>query len=153
MKRGFTIIEMMITLSILGLLSFLTVSGYNSWQRNIRLNTSFDEFKSAIAKAQQLATASADSLDWGVHLNPDQYIIFKDSYSTSSPDNLVYNLNGVGILDSSTSLSDGSGGSSNDLIFSKFTGLTNNTGTINLYLLTDPTRTKSLEIKETGVIN
>jgi len=48
MKQGFTVIEILIVLAIIGVLSSLAVSGYLSYRRNALIDLSVDNFVSQV---------------------------------------------------------------------------------------------------------
>ena len=153
-KQGVTLIELLIAIGILSIVISLSVVSYNKWQQQVFLTNQVGELKSAISKTQQLAVASANDTNWGVHFENNQYIIFKgSSYSEVDPDNEIHDLQGVVIINSASALSDGIGGYGPNLIFSKFTGQTNNTGTISLMPATNAAITQTITIYEVGQID
>jgi prepilin-type N-terminal cleavage/methylation domain-containing protein len=153
-KQGVTLIELIIAISILSIVTALSIVSYNKWQQQVFLTNQVDELKSAISKTQQLAVASAQDTNWGVHFEDTQYIIFAgSSYNEVDPDNEIHNLQGVTIVDYATTLSDGIGGYGPDLIFNKFTGQTNNTGTLSLMPTTNAEITQTITIYEVGQLD
>jgi hypothetical protein len=76
-----------------------------------------------------------------------------DSYNELEPNNKIVNLRNISILNATSSLSNGIGSFSPDLIFTKFTGQTSNTGTIELIYNNDVDITRSITIDELGKIN
>ncbi len=153
-KKGFSILEYILVISLLGIVFGLSTMAYSNWRQDVLLKNNKEEMRSYLLRAQQLATAAASSTDWGLHLEADRYTLFHGSvYNPADPDNIVRFLQGTNILNPDTSLSDGVGGYSSDLIFTKFTGQTVNTGTISIIIPNQPSIFTSMDIKSLGVID
>lgn len=149
-----TYIELLVVLGLFALISLFSFSSYSAWQKEVTLVNAADELKSTISLAQAKAIAAAANKNWGVHLEAGQYVLFSGSfYDQNSPDNKIKELRGVQILNPSTSLSDGAAGYGADLIFSKYTGQTVNTGQITVAANSDATKTKIISIQDNGQIN
>ncbi|MDP2812204.1 MAG: hypothetical protein Q8O32_00735 [bacterium] len=153
-RKGISIIEIIITISIVSILTGMGMAAYLSWQKQARLVDNSDAIKSALVRAQQLATAAASSTDWGLHLELDRYVLFSGSfYSVDDANNSSWNLSGVEINDPELSFTDGAGGRTADVVFHKFTGLTSNTGTIDIISNADPTIGRDIEVFASGKID
>ncbi len=149
--EGVTILEVLVTLAIVSIIASLGFFTYTKWQSQVQLLNVRDEMVSAIVRAQQLASAAADTRSWGIHLEEDRYIMFPGSfYNESDPDNVVWNLNGIRIISPTTTFTDGVGGRISDVVFIKFTGQTFNTGTISIVTTVDPIVTKTITIPHSG---
>ena len=153
-QKGLTFIEIMLTISIAALIAAMGFSGFYQWRNHISLLNQVDELKSNIVKVRQLAIAAAGEKKWGIRLEDAQYIIFNsDSYDQSNPNNETILLKSALIYESETSLSNGNGAYSLDLIFEKFTGQTINIGTITLVSLNNPEVRYSFSVDNLGNIN
>ena len=153
-KRGFTLVEFLVALSIFSLFAVMTFQAYRNWQRQVQLINATDNLKSTLLRAQQLAAAAAESEAWGVHLDSQEYVLFKGlAFNQTDPTNKVVALSGVQILNPATSLSDGQGGSSADAIFNEGTGQTVNSGTISLQAVFDAASIKIITIQTTGRVD
>ena len=153
-KRGLTILEVLLVFMIVSVMASMGFSSYRTWQRQILLINTKDEIKSGLVRTQQLATAAADNSAWGMHLATSSYTIFSgDFFSEINPNNITWNLNGVEIVDSYITFSDGSGGYSPDVVFSKFDGDTYNTGTINIIVTNQPVLGKNIIVRPSGQID
>jgi len=147
-------IELLIAIAIIAMISSLSFASHRKWQEHVFLTNQVDELRSAIIKTQQLALASAEDSAWGVHFETAQYIIFKgSSYNEVDPNNDIHDLHGVFVVNPEIVLSDGIGGFGPNLIFSKFTGQTINTGTIALMPEVNPNITKSITVYAVGQID
>ena len=153
-KKGVTFIELIVTISIFSALTGMGMGSYLSWQRQSKLIDNSDIIKSALVRAQQLATAAASSTDWGVHLETDSYVLFSGSfYDANNADNVRWELSGVEIYEPNLSFDDGAGTRTADVVFDKFTGLTSNVGVINIVLPSNPSVGREIEVFASGKID
>lgn len=153
-QKGITFIEIMLTISIAVLIAAMGLNAFYQWRNHISLLNQVDELKSNVVKVRQLSIATAGEKKWGIHLEEGQYIIFNsDSYDQTNPNNETILLKSALIYESETSLSNGNGAYSSDLIFEKFSGHTINTGTITLVSINNPEISYSFSIDNLGKIN
>jgi len=153
-QRGISMLEILLVLSIAGILFAMGFASYRVWQKRILLTNTSDEIKSALVRAQQLATAASSNTSWGMHLATSSYTIFSgDYYNETNLENTTWNLNGVDIVNSYITFSDGAGGYSADVVFSKFDGDTYNTGTINIIISGQPSFSKNIIVQSSGQID
>jgi len=82
-RNAFTLIELLIVLSISALLVSLIIIDYRSSQKRRNLDLAAEEIRSMIVKAYDMSLSPEDSDvgGYGVHFYPDnrRYILFKDS--------------------------------------------------------------------------
>ena len=153
-QKGISTLEVLMVFVILAIVATMSFSAYRIWQRQILLLNTRDEIKSALSRAQQLATAAANNSAWGVHLATSTYTVFPGSfYNDTDPDNKTWDLNGVEIIDSYITFSDGAGGYTPDVVFSKFEGETYNTGTIEIMVTAQPSLIKTVTVQSPGQID
>lgn len=153
-KDGVTMLELLVVIMLVSLIASMGFGTYKIWQRKILLINTHDEIKSALVRAQQLATAASESSDWGLHLATSSYTIFPGSvYDPLNINNKSWNLENVEIQNPETTFSDAGGAYGPDVIFSKFDGEANNTGTVSIILSVDPSYNKSIEVRAPGQID
>jgi len=147
-------IEIILAIAILAIVSSLSASLYHKWQKQVQLINAQDEMISALIRTQQLATAAAKGDDWGLHLESNYYVMFPgNTYDENNPDNKMWNLNGVQIMNPTSTFADGLGGYSSNVIFTKFNGQTANTGTISINTIADQNIIKTITVESSGQIN
>lgn len=117
MQRGFTLVELVVVISIIvTLLGFITISLVRS-QQSASL-TSVEEILLADLKQQQLKAMIGDtegretSDQYGIHFDPNKYVLFHGTYSAEETSNSVINLDNNMQFNSPLS----------DVIFSRISG-------------------------------
>lgn len=146
-KRGFTIVEILIVLGIMGLVTILTVGVFSNFKNQESLDKTSGLVIEILRQAKHSTIDSKNSNQYGVHFDPNSVVLYVGpTYSDISPSNQTYLLNSD-IVVYSTNLN----GGGNDVLFNKVTGETNNNGTIVLRSQTDGT-TKTITIYKTGLI-
>lgn len=148
MKKGFTLTEILIVVAILAVIVTIVASAFSKFNNNQSLSGALGEVTSTLNEARANTLASFDNESYGVHFQTDKVVLFKgSSYSSSDPDNEDI------IISSKISISNISliGGGS-DVVFKRLSGKTDQNGTITLSLISDPTKTKTITIQGSGVI-
>ena len=127
MKKGLTLIELIITISILAILTGLITYNFLSFSKNIHLESGGQEVISLLRFAQSQALAAIDDSNWGIHLETRKITVFKgDSFNPSDPSNKKYSLQG----DTSLTAINLNPPGTIDTIFEKNKGYTQNWGSL-----------------------
>lgn len=151
--QGVTVFEVLAAIAIFGLVTLISIASYQVWRAKVQISNARQELVSALTQAQQYAMASAEENNWGIHLDEDQYVLFNGSfYNESDPDNRVTTLRGALISDPENSFDDGAGGRTADVVFTKFTGTTYNTGTIAIISDGSSSVSQTIVISATGAV-
>jgi hypothetical protein len=147
--KGFTFLETIISLGIILLLIVIIFVSLSSFRKTQELNNAVEETISLINLTRSKTLFSENSSQYGIHFESSRIILFKGTaFSGSSPDNEVSLM--PELIEISTINLNGGG---SDLIFQRLNGKTDNYGTIVLRIKSDVTRTKTIEIKSTGIAN
>src|SRR3990167_9483205 len=124
-KKGFTVIELLIVVTIMALLIAVVLPGFSSFRKSQILSNSSEEILSSLSRARSETLASVSSSEYGVHFDSDQVVIFKGTiYTTPNSSNEI-----IKIVSPAT-ISNNLSGGGNDVYFSKLYGVPNKTGTI-----------------------
>ncbi|MFA6227349.1 MAG: hypothetical protein WC631_02655 [Candidatus Paceibacterota bacterium] len=142
LKRGFTFVETSIVIGILVLICSVVVFSFFSLGERQSLDRSALNIFSILSEARSLAISSKDFSNYGVHINQNSVVLFRNSLGT---DNKQYDL-GSSVNISSNIFGD-------EVIFNKVTGETSASGTIMMSLEGDLLQSKTIIIYKTGVID
>lgn len=141
-RWGFTLIEVLLVIGVLGLIVALATPFYQSFQISSELDNTTHELISALRQTQAKAMASEGFRSWGVHLEKKAYIIFSgDKFNPDDKLNQRNDLAGPLSIEAENT----------DIVFSSVEGQTSNTGKITLISVNKEART--LTINSLGAIN
>ncbi len=144
---GFTLIETLLALAILGILSVIGISSLSGVHRHESLVIEAENIVSLLSRARQETLAAKDESVYGVHFETNAVVLFKGSaYVPGAAANEVHQFPDF-IAISSTFLTAGGA----NVVFRKLTGAVVESGTITLALRGEPSNTKTITIAPTGV--
>ncbi len=141
-KRAFTLIEIIIVIAILVILVSITVSSFGNVGGSQALDTTTTSVISVLNEAKSMAVSSKDASDYGVRILNNKLISFKNSYGTENKELTISSLVSI-----STSTGIGT-----DVIFNNVSGNANASGTITVTVLKDQTKSNTIRVYSTGVI-
>lgn len=140
--------ELMVTLSILTTISAIVLSSLSSNVDREALHKNTDAVASVFAEARSLTTSSKDASNFGVHLESAGPTLFKGTvYSAGASSNVPLLINSRVRITAISLL-----GGGNDVVFSKLSGNTAQTGSFRVSLVADATQYKTITIYKTGVV-
>lgn len=147
MKRGLTLLEIMITIAILGLVATIIFSSFSKLNASQAVGKSAGLLVSILNQARSLTLGAEDDAQYGVHLEASKAVLFKGaSFSANDPANITSELNGlVGITD--ITLSDGG----SDVLFERLTGKAVQNGSLKIALRSDNAVSKTIIIYQSGL--
>jgi prepilin-type N-terminal cleavage/methylation domain-containing protein len=147
-QKGFTFIEILIAVVILVLITLLMLASFTTLRQQVEIDSSSQNILSVLrlARSKTLASESEDS--YGVHFQSDKYVLFKGTtYNALDSNNKDYTLTDSEI--NSISLNGGGG----DVIFNRIRGTTDEYGTVTIRLLTDTSKTHTININNYGQVS
>ncbi len=149
MKKGLTFIEIIIAVAILMVITVFTLVSLNTFRENQSLKNAVNETVSLINQARSKTLSSQEFSQYGVHFESSRTVLFKGTiFSEPNSENIVFAVPSS-IEISSISLN----GGGVDLVFQKLTGKTDQFGSIIFRVKNDISKTKTIDIKNTGIIN
>lgn len=126
-KKGYTFLELVIAISILGVLMMVVIPSFSDFRQNSLLNGDTTNLITLINRARLLSVSNNEDSQYGVHFESTKATLFKGTYVVDTPSNEVVLFNN-GISLSSISI-DGGG---SEILFEKVTGAASNTGDFTL---------------------
>lgn len=141
-QRGYTLIEMLLSVAILSLLTGISLPVYESFVRRNDLDLTAQSVVSSIRRAGTYAEAVHGDSTWGVRFLATEVTLFKGASYVARDSNYDESLP----LPPSIGISGVS-----EIVFSKLSGTPNTSGTITLIGTTSDTRTITVNTK--GMVN
>ena len=128
-KRGITIIELLVVLAVLGIIISVVTPQFSKIRENQVLKSGVQDILSSLDKARSQTLASLNSLNYGVHFQPDKIILFTtQTFNPNAVDNETINITTPATISNVTLnlVSDISG----EIFFNRLSGSPSKTGTI-----------------------
>lgn len=148
MKKGFTLIEIVIATSILLLIASIVSGTYSKFNKSTLIKTEAAKIASLLYKAKSDTISSRGGMRYGIHFESSRVVLFQgESYSASSANNENFPLSGS-ITVSSINLAGGGA----DIVFQRLTGTTDTPGTIVLSTAGNSGATVSLSVSTNGIV-
>lgn len=145
MKIGFTLIEMLVSIAVIGALAVLAISGFNSFRESAQLSEAHFAILGILRDARARTLSGEKNMQYGVHFETNQVVIFVDSsYNPESASNEARALPSLARV-SSISL-----GGAVDVIFARLSGSASASGTVTIESVSNPSKTKTITILSSG---
>ncbi len=144
--RGFTVLEILIVISILGILMAVVVPSFTTFRSNSILNTETQEILTIVNKARISSMSSRGDLQYGIRFEATRIVLFSVPYSEGASTNEVHIFNPALTLSPITINGGGS-----DVLFIKFIGSTNQNATTTLSIIGSTSASSTVIIRPSGV--
>lgn len=147
-NKGFTLLEVMVALSILVLISVFLVSPLMSFYRRIVFNNTVENILSTLEEARKSTLSSYKSSQYGVHFESNRMVFYKGNmFVEPNPDNVETTLNNLVEIYSIII----SGGGS-DILFDRLTGETSNGAQLSVRLVNNPAVDRTITVYASGLV-
>lgn len=133
--RGFTLVEMLLSVAIISLLAGLSLPVYQSFQNRNELDITAQNLASALRRAQTYSRGVSGDSQWGVAIQPNAITLFKGT--TFASRDSAYDEPSAVV--SSTAVSGLS-----EVTFAKLSGAPSTTGNVTLTNINNETRVVSI---------
>lgn len=146
-ERSFTLVELLVTTSVIGFLGFIGFINLVNYRNFQNLDTAAQGAATSIRYAQQQSISQDSGSAWGIMFykgvsNPDYYTIYRGTSSVSGIATVTSTLPSNVYL-----------GTQVDVPFSKLIGSPSSKTTINLYLATNPATVRQITIDTVGTLS
>ncbi len=147
-QRGFTLIEILIVISIVILLVTITSVSYRYFEKNTELKITAQKMITILKTAQNKTLSSEGDSQYGVHFENNKYILFKGNiYEEESTDNIENKIPSRLEINSIDLTGEGS-----DVVFQRISGRTEQDGTIDLIISSEPSNLETINVHPSGQI-
>ena len=147
-RTGFSLIELIATLSILFVLALIVMNTFVSFKKNEGLTMDTDTIVSVLRQARNQTLTSKNSSNYGVHITSTKVTLFTGStYSSGNANNQDFVLSSNDTILTITLTGGGS-----DVIFNRLTGETSQNGTV-VVSASGISGTKTVTIYKTGLVD
>lgn len=139
-RPGFTLIELVLVIAIIGAVTAVTVPLYNDYQIRSDLNLATTQSTQGLARAKILAQSGKDGSAWGFYI-PSGTLYKGENYATRDPQyDEVYPMPSTIVINGLTEVS-----------YSKGEGKPSNTGESTLTAISGDTTTVEISVQTSGV--
>ncbi len=146
-NKGFTLIEILIVIVIIGIISSIVILNLSKFRNEQLLKNTTLDVVSLLSKARQNTLSSVNSINYGVHFDSNQAVLFTGTgYTSNSTTNEPIVFNSRVIIPMPYGLDIGGG---SDVIFERLNGETIG-GTIKIQLTSDSTKQKIITVGKIG---
>ena len=153
MKKGFTLIEILVIIGIMVILVALAIPSYRFFQKESDLNNSAEEIINTLRLAQNKTLASEEASKYGVYFDavstPNQYTLFKGE-NYASRDSSFDEIHKLSSFLEIYEISLAGGGS--EVVFDRISGTTSQFGSMSIGLKDNPAKTKTIYIASSGQV-
>ncbi len=140
--KAFTLIEVMVVVALTVTIFSTVVIAYQSNQTQAQLEAATSEIIQTLRQAQYLTILGKDEANFGIHVELNKYVFFKNTYNPTNVDNENYDLPPT-LEITNINLS-----GSSEIIFSRPKGVPNVFGTFKIKAVNGQERT--IKINEVG---
>ncbi len=145
---GFTLVEMLVVVGVVSMIAALVTVSFSAVTARQALDKSTDAVVAVLAQARSLTVSAKNASAYGVRLLSTGPVLFTGTtYNASDASNKPM------VLDPRLSLANISlAGAGSDVLFSKLTGTTTQSGTFRVIISGTPTTYRTVTVYATGIV-
>ncbi len=143
-KRGYTVMELLVVMAVLATLAGLSMAGFANFSKKEALDAGAAALIAGLRDARAQTLASVGGSQYGINVATTSFSFFKGpTYNPAATSTSVFKFSSY-IRASSTQSS---------FVFQRITGNAAASGTIDVYMASDPTIKKTIRVEATGIID
>jgi len=147
-KKGITTLEIIAALAVIVLIGTFIAVPFVRFKNSQLLVSSAEQVASALREARANTLAAKNNTMHGVHFESGRFVSFQTAWSEGGAENTITMFQNPVYL-STISLS----GGGSDVVFTRLTGTTNQSGTLVLQLIGNDSSQKTITIDASGAVS
>lgn len=148
-SRGFTALELLMVIAILGILATIILMPFNAFRNSKVLDTASEETLALISEARGNTLSGKGGYQYGVHFEASKIVLYRGAtYSAGDANNKAV------VLDNALEVSSiALAGGGVDVLLDRLTGKTSQNGTVIIRVKNDTSKLRTITIEKTGVVS
>jgi len=148
-QKGFTMIEVVAVISIMLIIMGIVISSGRTVNDTINLKNTTKGINTKIKLAKSHSISALNGTNYGIYFESSRVVIFEgDTFVDGDPGNEVYTFsNKIQISNINLVSPPGTG---SEVVFNRLIGSTLNVGTVEVQVISDPSKTKQIMINSDG---
>jgi prepilin-type N-terminal cleavage/methylation domain-containing protein len=143
-KRGYTVVELLVVLGVLGMLAGLSMVGFANFSKKEALDAGAAALIAGLRDARAQTLASVGGSQYGISVSTTSFAFFKGAtYDSAATTTSVFKFSSYVRASSTEPV----------FVFQRITGNAVASGTIDVYTVSDPTVKKTIRVEATGIID
>jgi prepilin-type N-terminal cleavage/methylation domain-containing protein len=149
-KKGFTLLEMMIAIAIFMMIASLVLTAFSNFRARETLNASLEKVLAGFSRARLDSISSRGDSLYGVYILSNEVIYFKGASfpGLNDANNVIFTLPAPIEI---ANISLNGGGST--VVFQHITGKTTNYGTFSVRVRSDTSISKLITVNQSGAVS
>lgn len=144
--RGFTLLELLISVAVIGIVSVLATSGFSSFRESVQLNEVQSQILGILRDARNRTLSSEKNTQYGVHFESTKVVLFSGSYYNPSASS-----NEIHTLPALVRISSINFGGDVDVVFARLTGAASVFGTTTIEIINNSAKARTITIISSGI--
>ena len=147
-QKGLSLIEVLIVILVIIILIGSAFVSYRLFEKRTELESTAQNILATLKLAQTKTLASEGASQYGIHFESSQYVLFKgEAHQEGAAENKIYQIpSRLEIYNIDLS------GGGNDVVFQRISGLTDQNGIIDLRIILQPDKIKTITIQSSGQV-
>lgn len=146
-SRGFTLLEIIIVISILAILLSIILPSLTNFRQKSILNTETQEMTTLINKARLSSMSSKNDQQYGIHFEAGKIVLFEGTTYTAGAGTNEEHLFNTALTLAPITINGGGA----ETVFQKITGSTNQNSTTTLKVVTNTSASTTIIILPSGI--